>query len=251
MKALSTSDSIFGKSSFEARLNLVLRGRKPHPWGVSLGLKPATITRLKNGQFPDPEKLMPACRAENLSLSWLLYGIGTPYLIQVAVDPGDAMDRIHALWSDEPWSMLIAHTNSSWIPVLHQPAALLLPDGSTLNYRIVQVIAGAIKGCEARLADRLAREPISSVTSLELKEPDWRRLASGYMGSIELFEQTSTDHGLPTVLAPRALGLGEERSHYEVLTAAEREASLIMRNLDLGDRDAALRMLRGLALRDS
>ena len=244
-----------GSRSFEERLEVVLGDRKIHPWGKQLGLTRGTIQRLKEGSFPDPEKLMPACRVENLSLSWLLFGIGTPYLVQVAVDPGDAMDRMDALWTDEPWSMLVAHTDSSWLPVLHQPAELLLPEGNRLPYRMVQIITGAIKGCEARLVERLTREPISHVGSIELSDHDWRRLAGGYMGPIELFERKpSAGHGL--LKEPEAplfsLGeVGEELGDYEVLTAAEREATTIMARLDQADRNAALRMLRGLAVKDS
>lgn len=244
-----------GSKSFEERLEVVLGDRKIHPWGKRLGMTRGTIQRLKEGSFPDPAKLMPACRVENLSLSWLLFGIGTPYLIQVAVDPGDAMDRLDVLLTDESWSILIAHTDSNWIPVLHQPAELLLPGGSTLQYRVVQIITGAVKGCEVRLIDRLSRESKSKVESIELGERDWRRLAGGYMGPVELFlKQPVAGHGLFKESEPLLFSLGEvgeEPPAYDVQTAAEREATTIISKLDRADRDAALRMLRGLAAKDS
>lgn len=242
-----------GSKSFDERLEVVLGDRKIHPWGKQLGMTRGTIQRLKEGSFPDPEKLMPACRVENLSLSWLLYGIGTPYLVQVAVDAGDAMDRIEALWSDEPWGMLVAHTDSNWTPVLHQPAQLLLPEGSSLEYRLVQVITGNIRGCEMRVADRLSREPTSNLGSVQLSNADWRRLAGGYMGPVELFgkKQLPGDNFLAEPDPPlfSLPDIGEEAPKYDVLTEAEREATEIMSRLDRGDRDAALRMLRGLAVK--
>lgn len=244
-----------GSKSFEERLEVVLGDRKIHPWGKQLGMTRGTIQRLKEGSFPDPEKLMPACRVENLSLSWLLFGIGTPYLVQVAVDAGDAMDRLEALWSDEPWDMLVAHTASNWIPVLHQRAQLLLPEGSSLEYRMVQVITGNVQGCELRLADRLAREPASTLGSVRLSDEDWRRLASGYMGPIELWsKQPSTGYAFLADPVPPLFSLpdiGEDATPYNVMTSDEREATEIFSRLERPDRDAALRMLRGLAVRST
>jgi hypothetical protein len=68
------------------RFEFLLRGRKPYTWAQSVALSRGAIHRLQNGSFPDPEKLVPACRVENISLSWWLDGIGAPYIVYIAAN---------------------------------------------------------------------------------------------------------------------------------------------------------------------
>jgi hypothetical protein len=249
---MSTPISISGNSDFEARLDYVLRGRKLHPWGAALGLKPATITRLRNRQFPDPEKLMPACRVENLSLSWLLYGMGTPYLVTLALDGAEALDRIEKSIGPFSRQLLIAYSNRGWLPVLNKTEHLTLPDGSLLEYRATEVIGGNLQGLESLLRDRLGTGPTRDWAQLSMHDSDWRRLATGYMGSVELFSYDSKiEDSLISNLELPWLGnrVEEAAGAYGAHTLAEREALSIVRVLDRPDQSAALRMLRGLAIK--
>lgn len=251
-ESMSTPFSISGRPDYEARLNFVLRGRKPHPWGAALGLKPATITRLKSGQFPDPEKLMPACRVENLSLSWLLFGLGTPYVVSLAVDGADAYELIDERMAEERWNLLITHSEAGWLPVLYQTADLTLADGSILDYRAIQVISGNLKGCEALLRQRIEADVFPAWSSLPMREEEWRRLATGYMGTVELFErERSIQHSFVSDLDfPRLADRIEEgAAPYAGQTSIEREALSIIRQLDRSDQSAALRMLHGLSVK--
>lgn len=199
-----------GSKSFEERLEAVLGDRKIHPWGKQLGMTRGTIQRLKEGDFPDPAKLMPACRVENLSLSWLLYGIGTPYLVHVAIDAGDAIDQVDALLADEPWDILIAATGSSWLPVLHKPADVTLPNGTILDYRLVHVISGNLKGAETWVADRLESTMTSTWSTLAMGGNEWRRLAG-------LLEPAFPQHrgGVGPECAPLTIFMGHKFADYE------------------------------------
>ena len=60
----------------EGRLAFLLRGRKPFVWNRSVHLSNGAVQRMNQGKWPDPAKLVPACRIENVSLTWLLEGRG-------------------------------------------------------------------------------------------------------------------------------------------------------------------------------
>jgi hypothetical protein len=249
---MSTGIPDMGSKSFEERLEVVLGDRKIHPWGKSLGMTRGTIQRLKEGSFPDPEKLMPACRVENLSLSWLLFGLGTPYIVSMAVDGADAFELIDTWMAEEKWNLLIAQSDAGWLPVLYQPADLTLPDGSIIDYRAIQVISGNLKGCESFLRERIGTKSIPHWAQLSMQDADWRRLASGHMGSVELFrDERMVQHSFANDLELPWLShrVEEAAGVYGGHTSAEREALSIVRVLDRPDQSAAIRMLRGLAIK--
>ncbi len=239
--------------SFEQRLDLILRGRKIHPWSAALGISRGIAQRLKEGSFPDPAKLTNACIVENLSLSWLIYGIGTPYTLQVATDGANAFEIIAKQMAESQWNILFAHSSAGWVPVLHQPGDVTLPDNSILDYLRVQVISGSVDGCQQLLLNRLNRAWNGRWGSLLMRPHDWRRLATGYMGPIELFEHAAEiAHSFEGhAELPRSMGLqiAEPGAIYSGHTAAEREALEIIRGLDHHDQSAALRMLRGMMIK--
>ncbi len=72
--------SLTPPTSFASRLEMVLAGRTPTTWCRCLGILPNMMTRMKQGHIPGHEVLTRIMRAENVSLSWLMEGVGQPFI---------------------------------------------------------------------------------------------------------------------------------------------------------------------------
>lgn len=68
--------------SFNERLARILDGRKLTPWGKELGLSNGVITDLGKGKAPGPDFLNAISVMENVSLSYLLSGTGSPFIVE-------------------------------------------------------------------------------------------------------------------------------------------------------------------------
>lgn len=82
--------------TFLSRLDWLAGGRKLTPWLVGLGWSNGDITRVKTGHVPGPAKLEVLVRYEGVNLSWLLAGVGTPYLIEYVPDAEALRDRLRS-----------------------------------------------------------------------------------------------------------------------------------------------------------
>jgi hypothetical protein len=69
-------------ATFKGRLELVAAGRRLTPWLLSLGWKKPDVARVNKGHVPGPEKLALLAQKERVNLSWLLAGIGKPFIEQ-------------------------------------------------------------------------------------------------------------------------------------------------------------------------
>lgn len=68
---------------FRARLVTLAKGRKLTPWLTGLGFKKHDITHINLDRIPGPEKLALLAEAENVNLSWLVAGVGEPYITRL------------------------------------------------------------------------------------------------------------------------------------------------------------------------
>lgn len=258
----------------KSRLEAILGGRKPYAWAERVGLSSGTMNRLLKGSFPDPEKLIPACRIENLSLSWLLDGMGSPYLVHAHADDRSAARTLLQHLSDEPgWHVFVVRSELGWTPVLHQPVESTTAEGTVYRYRAVEVIAGP---CAEKTAQVLAAPPsdvdearsygaalsaAARVTYSTVDETTHANVAEGRLGTHAIFGTADTIAGLAGS-AQHALTDGfpsfwrglaqawpgvEEGELGDRLTAQQRELLKHYAKLSESDRDVVLRMVRGLA----
>jgi hypothetical protein len=246
--------SRFGLPTVEERFSYVLRGRAASPWGRWVGLSQGTLSRLKGGALPDPVKLTATCRAENLSLTWLLDGLGAPYLVTPVTDTDEARRYVRMLRDEEPdWHVLLVDSGPRSLVVLHQPAEVDTPQGPCA-YQAVSVLAGDYQAVAAALAGG------AGLRRLEVDPEGWLRLASGYMGSTELFGWPGDPGGLFTqsIAAPieplleagrfsDAAVLSESpEPAYAAGSARGEEILQILEELDDEERGVVVRMLSGL-----
>jgi hypothetical protein len=180
-------------SSYLARLDYVLAGAKPYPWAAAHGLSRGAIGRMLKGQLPDPEKMVPLVRSEGLSLSWLLTGQGTPYLVHCPSSDAQGADLVRQLAEEmgKPGGVLLrnADNQDEVVAVLAEPAAKAALGAEAYIYRHGEVIGGQVlREHTAQAVMDTCQNPKSRI----IDGSKWRRLSSGYMALSELWTLIDT-----------------------------------------------------------
>ena len=124
------------------RLTYVLHGRMKHKWGKDIGITKSVIDSLWKGKIPGADKLSPAIRAENLSLSWLLEGMGNPYLVNHCTSDEECYSVLDEMYAEE-WKTYIVTDGCQIAIVLTQPGSYQIKDDPYL-YTIIEVLTGNI-----------------------------------------------------------------------------------------------------------
>lgn len=246
-------------SNVTERLDLVLRGRSAWKWAESVHLSSGALSRMLKGSFPDPEKLVPACRVENLSLTWLIEGRGTPFCVACPASDAQAIEVVQAALHDDPEAdVLIGYCDDGYTVIVHAPVYAQTSTGKPYEYKATTIVGGCVAG--ARLAawlNDITRQKRfhKHHLAVQMERPDWSRLASGHMGNFEIFGDYgnggifgAASHGhMPYITADfgrHTVRDGDGDTAWT--TPREREDLAILRELSEADRDAATRMLRGL-----
>lgn len=94
--------------TFLSRINYILDGRKPNPWGMEIGLSRGTISRLIQGYTPGADSLSIIASNENVNLTWLLQGKGSPFIVERCVTETNAYDFLLAkLKENSDWDFYV------------------------------------------------------------------------------------------------------------------------------------------------
>lgn len=133
-------------ATFSARLKLVLGNRKPTPWSENLLIPSGTMSRMFKGDGVPPtyETLAKITRTENVSLSWLIEGVGAQYLIGIIPDDGELAGEIEMRMQEEPaWQVDALTDGQLLIVILSQPAQFVEKRGN-IDYVAVEVFGGVV-----------------------------------------------------------------------------------------------------------
>lgn len=162
------------------RLGYLLRGRKPYVWAREVALSRGAMDRLLKGNFPDPEKLVPACRVENISLTWWLEGIGSPYVVYIAASPDDHASLARMMQADEPSMHAVRVKCADGCRIAFwQHAMIQIADEESRRYTQVTMLGGSV-----------VTEPIDLQiwNELTLDRDQSKRYARGFMGATEFVD---------------------------------------------------------------
>jgi len=256
------------------RLRKVLgEERSPWKWAEQVVLSTGAMSRLLKDGMPDPVKLIPAVRVENLSLGWLLDGYGSPFVVSAMPTDGDSAQLLATMLDDEPDSaVLLAWCEQGFTVVVHTPV-IAEHAGKSYAYRQTTIIGGGAPGLQTRaVVDAFAARqqntwrkvgPYLAASQIKLPAPEWAALASGYMGNYALFgeglvgglaidadpyqsqsQPAGQGHWSDPPLAT-ASGIAEPSSTDAFAPEMEEMIKTFSR-LSSYDRHAALRMLKGL-----
>jgi len=167
---------------FLDRINFILQGRKITPWAKSIGLSNGDVSRIKDGKIPGPEKLVPICRTENISLNWLLEGVGEPYMVHHTFTDEETAELVSSHANDERWQILVLKNNVYPAIVLTLPAIMQVGKNE-VKYTAVEIIAGPMDA-ETLKAIMSAG---SETHEISLDEFTMRRLYAGKVSNQEIF----------------------------------------------------------------
>jgi hypothetical protein len=240
--------------------------RSPWKWAEQVLLSAGAMGRLLKDGMPDPVKLVPAMRMENLSISWLLDGYGAPFVVAAPPTDHDAAQLLATILDDEPDSaVLVAWCEQGFSVVVHTPVSAE-SGGKSYAYRQTTILGGAAPGVRTRaiVEDFAARPqntwrkvgPYLSVSRIYMPPAEWAALASGYMGNRALFGDDLAS-GLALEADPyRPEATWPDRQRLVTGVAEPPPADTFgpemdeliqtFRRLSSFDRHAALRMLKGL-----
>ena len=171
------------KNNLADRIDTMLCGRKIHAWGKAIGLSRSVLQALKNGKLPGADKLGPIIRSENLSLSWLLEGIGKPYLINSCGSDEECSELITELLQEQ-WQRVYLLTDGAQVAaVLTQPGGY---DYSGVNYlyTIVEVVCGVLG--QQTLSIIQQQVAPQSLHYLRISSNAMRQLTRGQLGTYKL-----------------------------------------------------------------
>lgn len=177
----------FMYKNFLSRLVFVLGDRKKYPWGAHIGLDRGIIERLFNGKEAKGETLAHISRLENVSITWLLEGKGSPYLVNKCTSDDEAADYLGALLDEHGWTAYICETADRTALVLTLPASFETKKGEKINYTIVETITSP-----GPRSFNLLKMASIHTKGINLNKDSFNRLATGWMNNQELLELLST-----------------------------------------------------------
>jgi|GEM_PF-5729367 len=93
--------------TFFNRIEKILDGRKITPWSRNLGLGNNFAARAREGKVPGGDGLAIISKVERVSISWLLTGQGSPYLVSHFDHDAQVMEYIEELCAEGGWQALV------------------------------------------------------------------------------------------------------------------------------------------------
>jgi len=202
----------FIHKDFLCRLRLVSQGRYVSRWLRGLGLSGSVVDGLLNrGKVPSGQTLLTLQAAENVNLSWLLLGGGTPYLVEQVPDAADRRARMEQA-VNKGWTITVVTDTADYAAVLTQRPALAAKDAAPSRFTQVRILtdidAATLSGDASPVGGWLV-----------LPAPEFRRLVTGELGTYDLVGDS--DH--PGLLA-RAQPMDEKFTHALAESAADYHA---------------------------
>lgn len=173
--------------TFLSRIDLILSGRDPYPWGQGIGISRGTINRIRHDQIPNADTLAIISKAENVSLSWLITGKGAPFIVFNSKTDNESMEVLNLYIIDEPgqWNVYILGATGEGI-VMEQPGSYVHND-KKYSYRIVEIITGSGILTHKRILQALNSGEIKSAFHNPVSPELISSLRKGYIGTYALF----------------------------------------------------------------
>ncbi|TKA91793.1 hypothetical protein FAZ79_00365 [Guyparkeria sp. SB14A] len=176
--------------TFIDRLTRVADGRKLYPWLMEMGLSSATVARMRKNKIPGPEHLTVICRAENVSLSWLLEGKGVPYMVARFDDDESLAGYIEA-HLDENWEQIYPLSDARGLRavVMVQPGYVQLSDKKGTPFTAIEVAAGPVGDRTMEAVKAWCLETNGQCHPNTLTRTELADVISGQVGTWQLLER--------------------------------------------------------------
>jgi len=174
-------------TKFPERVEFILAGRRISPWGESLGMPEGAAESLKKDPIPGAEILNAIWRSENVNITWLITGKGSPYMVTKCDDEVMMFEELKKLIDEDTWEIDLVHDNNQMAIVLSMNGSYQYKD-KEVNHKQVEVISGPIGEKIAKVLRE--RSLIDENRTVEVDEGTFIKLRDGYIGTYELFGGT-------------------------------------------------------------
>ncbi|MDH5393943.1 MAG: hypothetical protein OEY11_12210 [Gammaproteobacteria bacterium] len=192
---IATSDNC----NFLSNIEFLLGKQDKHPWGKQIGLSTGTVSRMFQGKIPGHEVLNAISKYENASITWMVTGETSPYLITTLIDDEELAEHLNELL-DQDWkiSILNGKTKQSVI-VLSKPAQYQI-NNKIIDYTAIEVMSGPLgKLTYNKLLD------VEKVCVLEdIDEVTLTRIIRGQVGTRGILELINNTNCLYKIIERRA-----------------------------------------------
>ncbi len=168
------------KNNFLERLSLVLGSkRKRHAWGRSLGFTDNRVHRLfkSTEQFPSTEELAIIGVAENLNLNWLVYGLGSPYRVQV-FQQSDRLNEAITQLLREKWDRTYLIVSRPRFALYTWRSQIMRYKGRNVSVKLTDCLIGS---ADARLRKMVGQS--TEIQGLEIPTYIFEQLEDGELGT--------------------------------------------------------------------
>ena len=235
------------KNMFRDRVEMLLAKRRPHTWGRQLGLSTGLIGRMaRAGDPPGWKALLAIASAEHASITWLLSGAGTPYVVLPAhTDAWAGAQLARILQGSYTWRLTVAWGEPVSAVILDAPQKLQIDLDTSLSFRAIRVIAGHLG--PLTVAQAVAAATHHRVRTVELSDEDLAEVAAGQVGTYGLFGDSEHAGLLAGAVPLSGDEVSELTARYD--SGVSSEASLVRIYQAMGPEDRAklLRVAEALA----
>lgn len=242
----------FNHNDFLSRLSDASDGRDLWPWLHGLGLTSGVVQGMVNrGVVPSGYSLLAMQCLENVNVSWLLTGLGNPYLVERPADDPACRARVAEALQAADWTATIATDGLHNAIVLTREARFVVKDKPPRLYTELRSFAQA--GPESLAA---VIEGAAGVRMLPLGEADMQALVQGRLGSYRMLGDEKTPGllaGAKPIKEDRMNAIAEHAARYGAYPPgrelAPDEAALLenYRRLPVADRSRLQTIAAALA----
>lgn len=192
------------EGSFAERLAWLLQGRKPTTWARELGMGGGTVSKLSGPDASPPaaDNLVRICRAENVSLSWLLDGKGEPFHVTRTCSLEETLQVLDDELQDPGWKVVQVYDGHGAALVLHQQVQVEAAGEKPYQYTAVNLIVGPFGQSVFHLLEERRISPRYAIVSQEAL----REIHAGRVGTWRLFGGEKV-RGLIDLQTPAVLAL--------------------------------------------
>lgn len=180
------------KMLFSKRLKYFLAGRKITPWGKRIGLNSALTTRMNANNPPGYEILDLISCVENVSVTWLLSGNGSPFNTQNFQSDTSLSYSIAEFCSLGRWDIYLLFDRVNTIIILSDSTAEYDFKGKSFSYRAIKVLIGPMGQQSINTLLQMTSES-HSLNGCFITPDNYKQLFEGHVGTYKLFGDEQTE----------------------------------------------------------
>lgn len=220
-----------------------MRELKKHQWGKARGFSAGVVDRIFRGQIPGHEVLNAISMYDNVSLTWLVSGLGSPYLVFSGSADDEVAEQLQEFLS-EKWSIVIlsAPSNKEDAIVLMRPSTYEYKE-KEIEYLDLKILVGPI----GLMTSQLLKNSKQSIASIEVSEFVLHRITRGQSSNSDILKHVNTKNYKKAGFTHATKYKDKDRrSLPQIETLEEKKLILGFRSIEEDDKKTILNLIDSL-----